>query len=186
MFYHLPSKSVFQVSPFQSYRWPLPFSILIPVRRSQFISYPYTSNQGCPISALLNELLLINWKLSSETNDFLSRPCGPIKRSSEIRTGNYGVWFAKRLNLLSQCEEPRLGVIWCRLADPSLKVCYFPLSSCLFQAFPGDGVWQLFYSVYKIISQVLSRKEEENKSLSSLVLYSLVSSRISWRWQRSL
>ena len=116
--------------PYQKYRWPLPFRILIPVRRSQLISYPYTSNQGCLISALLNELLLINRKLVSETNDFPFRPSGPIKCSSELRTVNYGVWFASRLNLLSQYEEPRLGrwVIRCRLADLSSTVCCFPLS----------------------------------------------------------
>lgn len=104
-------QSVFQVLPFQSYRWSLPFSILIPIRSSQLISYPYTSNQGCPNSALLNELLLINWKLVSEANDFLSIPCGPIKRSPELRTVNYGVWFASTLNSLSQCEKPSLGVV---------------------------------------------------------------------------
>lgn len=106
MFYHLPSKSVLQVFPYQSYRWSFLFSILISIRKSQLISYPYTSNQGCPISALLNELLLINWKLVGKANDFLSRPCGPIKCLSELRTVNYGVWFASRLNLPSQVRSP--------------------------------------------------------------------------------
>lgn len=172
--------------PFQSYRWSLPFSILIPVRRSQLISYPYTSNQGCPISVLLSELLLINWKLVSEANDFLSRPCGPIKCSFELRTVNYGIWFARRLNLLSQCEEPRLGwLMWCRLADLSFKVCCFPLSSSL----PGISrsyVWQLVHSAYKKKLPRVSRGEGQSKSLSSLVKYSLVSSTISGGWQRSI
>lgn len=178
MFYHLPSESVFQVFPSQSYRWSLPFSIFIPVGRSQLISYPYTSNQGCPISALLNELLLINWKLVSEANDFLSRPGGPIKCSSELRTVNYGLWFASTLKLVS-LSSPRWGwLIWCRLAGLSFKVCCFPLSSCLFQAFPGDEVWQLFHSAYKKISPMY-HEGKSKISLSSLVMYYLVSRRIS-------
>ena len=179
--YHSPSKSVFQVFHFRKYRWSLPFSILIPVRRSQLISYPYTSNQGCLISALLNELLLINWKLVSETNDFPSRPSGPIKCSSELRTVHYGVWFVSRLNLLSQYEERRSGrwVIRCRLADLSFTVCYFPLSPLFLLGISRRWcLAALSLSLQENLSSV-SYKEEQKKNLSSLLMYFLVSSRIS-------
>lgn len=167
--------------PYQKYRWSLPFSILIPVRRSQLISYPYTSNQGCLISALLNELLLINWKLVSETNDFPSRPSGPVKCLSELRTVNYGVWFASRLNLLSQYEEPRSGrwVIWCRLTDLPFTVCCFPLSPLSLLGISRRWcLAALSLSLQENLPSV-SYKEEQKKSLSSLLMYSLVSSRIS-------
>ena len=174
-------KKYFSSVSHQKYRWPLLFSILIPVRRSQLISYPYTSNQGCLISALLNELLLINQKLVSETNDFPFRPSGPIKCSSELRTVNCGVWFASRLNLLSQYEEPSSGrwVIQCRLADLSSTVCCFPLS---FLSLLGiSRRWCLAALSLSLQDNLpsVSYKEEQKKSLSSLLMYSLVGSRIS-------
>lgn len=68
----------------------------------------------------------------------------------------------------------------------SFKVCCFPLSSCLFQAFPGAMSGSSFTQLTRKNSPVYHEGKSKIKSLSSLVKYSLVSSTISGSWQRSI
>lgn len=70
-------------------------------------------------------------------------------------------------------------LIWCRLADLSFKVCCFLLSSCLFQAFPGDGICQLFHSANKKISPAYHSGKSQIRIFHHWLMYSLVSRRIS-------